>query len=1210
MQAGMVTLTTTSTPDHSREQLTLSSVQESSQTSTERLQRKRRATEPVFSSSIQKGVTCANPKLLYQVLYNATQGALSNRSTLERNCQNVGLQFHGETPGNGNCFFEAVSSQLQRLKYPVQLSPQQLRQDAVAFLKDNQLLQVSDGYINLAEFMYNESFEEYCARMAEDGEWADHILVVAMARTLQRDIMIVTSAPASGNDDNVAWVVGQDNFQGDPILLGHIWEHHYESLEPTDSTELEVKCQRHDVEKMGFEANDTKNQIDMFGKYGGQAVFLGAPAYNQDTINPIQVPMNQMNMFGSYRGDNVMMGFSGDNNSGQINPFQYDPHIQMNQMSMLGSYRGDNAMLVISGDNNSGQRNPFQYAPQVHMNQMNMFRGSRGNNVRMNFSGNNNAGQRNPFQYDPQIQMNQMSRFGNDGGDKAMTVFSGDHNFGIGNPVQYDPHVQYDTHVQYDPHVQYDTHVQYDPQVQMNQVGLFGNDGGDKAMTVFSGDDNFGIGNPVQYVLQVQYDPHFQMNQMNMFGNNEGYIFITDAPIDNIPGLNPTQYDLQDQMNLMDVFGNYGDHTNMPSVPIDNRTSLINPIQDDVQSQMLIAEDSSDHSQYLEESSEYSFDSDDFDYESMKRRKHRKLGQKYLKEIRSYLSDKPTIIHLVDKDFSIDNTIDDDELEKLKRTIFEVASQQPYWGEQIPTRWFLLEQQLIKLRDAGVKVISRSDVEKLNNEGTVQIKDSEEMDLFLTYLHETGTIIYFNIEVLKDNIILDPIWLIDALKLLINAHPNLPECLAENKSQSDNPVDSAIGQKWRDFKDKGILSPELVDALWTKEKHPQLHANKDHLLRVMEQFNIIAKPVSFSKVSENKVEEYFLTPCMLREECPKEVISPERDQRIVSTPVLCYIFRGKYLPPPIFHRLIADCITRWPVAKKKETQENLIFCGCCVFNLDLFHRLTLYCRSHIVFARITRMVNDEVKTVDAKLCTKVRMIISRTLTKITSYLSQNLQYGMSVQCPQYHDDDSEVGFSPLLDVWFAEEGHADDATITQEQINYFRLCVALITVCGNAMREVLRRYVPVGFRNIFDAILAIKNKLISGKKCLLNPNQITLVYPGPQKTGTLDQFDISLLYVLIRNVNVVKPPLNYNWGENPCDQPRDTSLWASVERIRLFRNHIIHSLDGQISDKDLEDYWNKFEAVIKDIETVIGVKVCSQMLEKLKNMVVSAYEAF
>ncbi|KAL3889445.1 hypothetical protein ACJMK2_001789 [Sinanodonta woodiana] len=440
----MVTSNTSSNPDHSGEQLTLSSVQESSQTSNEQLQRKRRATVPVFSSSIQKGVTCANPKLLYQVLYNEKQGALSSRSTLERNCQNVGLKFHGETPGNGNCFFEAVSSQLQRLKYPVQLSPQQLRQDAVAFLEDNQLLQVSDGYINLAEFMCNESFEEYCARMAENGEWADHVLVVAMARTLQRDIMIVTSAPASGNDDNVAWVIGQDNFQGDPILLGHIWEHHYESLEPSDSTELEVKCQRQAVEKMGFEANDTKNQIDMFGKYGGQAVFLGAPAYNQDTINPIQVPMNQMSMFGSYRADNVRMGFSGDSNSGQRNPFQYAPQIQMNQMRMFGNDGGDKAMTVFSGDDNFGIGNPVQYVPQV--------------------------------QYDPH---NQMGLFVNDGGDKVMTVFSGDHNFGIGNPVQYDPHVQ------------------YHPQVQMNQMGLLGNDGGDKEMTVFSGDHNFGIGNTV-----------------------------------------------------------------------------------------------------------------------------------------------------------------------------------------------------------------------------------------------------------------------------------------------------------------------------------------------------------------------------------------------------------------------------------------------------------------------------------------------------------------------------------------------------------------------------------------------------------------------------------------------------------------------------------------------------------------------------------------
>ncbi|KAL3889550.1 hypothetical protein ACJMK2_001888 [Sinanodonta woodiana] len=65
MQAGMVTLTTTSTPDHSGEQLTLSSVQESSHTSTERLQRKRRATEPV--SSIQKSTLTSFKNIIIQM---------------------------------------------------------------------------------------------------------------------------------------------------------------------------------------------------------------------------------------------------------------------------------------------------------------------------------------------------------------------------------------------------------------------------------------------------------------------------------------------------------------------------------------------------------------------------------------------------------------------------------------------------------------------------------------------------------------------------------------------------------------------------------------------------------------------------------------------------------------------------------------------------------------------------------------------------------------------------------------------------------------------------------------------------------------------------------------------------------------------------------------------------------------------------------------
>ncbi|KAL3889773.1 hypothetical protein ACJMK2_002101 [Sinanodonta woodiana] len=587
--------------------------------------------------------------------------------------------------------------------------------------------------------------------------------------------------------------------------------------------------------------------------------------------------------------------------------------------------------------------------------------------------------------------------------------------------------------------------------------------------------------------------------------------------------------------------------------------------------------------------------------------KTHEICERYFREIRSYLKDKPTRFHLIDEDFAIDNTIVDSKLEDLKRKIVEVASQQPYWGEKIPARWLPLEQELMRRKADGVKVISHEDVEKINKEGTVQIENSEELDLFLRFLHETGTIIYFSIEILRENIVLDPTWLIDALKTLINAQPDLPE----------GPADNVVSQKWSDFKGKGILSSELIDAIWTKEKYPELHAHRDHMLMIMEQLNIIAKPRAFSEIGE-KTESCYLAPCMLRQESPSEIISPEQDPRMVSTPVLCCVFTGKFLPPPIFHRLIAACITRWPVAKKKETSENLIFCGCCIFDLDLFHRLTLHCKSHIIFARITRMVVDEVKTPDDVLCTRVRKFITLNLSKITSYLGQNLKYEL---CTLWSPSQalSDDGSAPPFQMWFADEGHDWDSSILPEHMNHARIYVALVTVCTNALREILLTHVPKPYTNIYKAIYAKKADLTKKpqtrrgqcQNALLLPDQCQVVFPDPsiQYVASVNQFDITLLYILIRNVSTVSASL-MNWGNDPIEKPfRDRCLGASVERIRLYRNQIGHSMDGKLSQKDFEKYWNNIDAVLDDIEQALGTQGYRAQLEKQRRQVISVYEA-
>ena len=115
--------------------------------------------------------------------------------------------------------------------------------------------------------------------------------------------------------------------------------------------------------------------------------------------------------------------------------------------------------------------------------------------------------------------------------------------------------------------------------------------------------------------------------------------------------------------------------------------------------------------------------------------------------------------------------------------------------------------------------------------------------------------------------------------------------------------------------------------------------------------------------------------------------------------------------------------------------------------------------------------------------------------------------------------------------------------------------------------------------------------------------QIGILYPDPHNryTGTVDQFDITLLYALIRNVSAVVPP-GTGWGQPPDDNPRDISLGASVERIRLLRNTVVgHSVDYKVDEQSFENTWDAIAQTTDDIENVIGDKGYKTALRERKN---------
>ncbi|KAK3576896.1 hypothetical protein CHS0354_017566 [Potamilus streckersoni] len=612
----------------------------------------------------------------------------------------------------------------------------------------------------------------------------------------------------------------------------------------------------------------------------------------------------------------------------------------------------------------------------------------------------------------------------------------------------------------------------------------------------------------------------------------------------------------------------------------------------------------------------------------------REVSANYFRQIRFLLNDKPARFHLVDEDFVVDNTLCGPRHEALKRKIVELASKQPYWGEEVPARWLPLEHRLMVLKASGVKVVRVSILEDLNQTGSVQIETREELDLFLRFQHEMGSILYFNVEGLRENVVLDPQWLIDAVKSLITAEMfvllNYP----------------GIMKKWFELRDKGKLTPELIDAIWTKERHPEFHDNKEHILRLMEQLNIVVKPTFYGEDGEKCKEDYLLVPCMLRQKTPVDVICPRLNPQLESTPVLCFVFKGKFLPSAVFHRLLAACLAHWPIAKKKS--QNLIFCGCCVFELDVHHRLILHSRDYTIFARVTRIGITE-KAPSSELCIAAKEFINLKLSGIIGHLGQCLQYELHVQCTQFngedsvdslipvtllqennevtchsHDDGHAIVSRDLLKFWFkdkaeeVEEGDTD-TPITQEHINHARLCNALLTVCTDGLREILLNHIPAPHSNVSQVMLANKANLTKRRlvgqgqwqNALLNKDQCQLVFPDPQDryTGTVDKFDISLLYTLIRNISSVSAP-GKGWGNQPRDLPRDTSLGASVERIRLLRNKFTgHSGEGTISQQEFKECWRKIEDILHDIEKRIGSRDYKSAMDRRKKQAITPHEA-
>jgi len=157
------------------------------------------------------------------------------------------------TQGDGNCLSRALVAQCQRPTVRRQLELRRRHPSTYSELKawvvESMLEPQTEAMTDLRERFLeqqagavargerSESWQHYCWRMGQEGEWGDAVFLQAAAWYLNHDIIVV---PTGGSQDHMFFTISGNwrdervPCRGVPLILGYVNNLHYQSLLPMD----------------------------------------------------------------------------------------------------------------------------------------------------------------------------------------------------------------------------------------------------------------------------------------------------------------------------------------------------------------------------------------------------------------------------------------------------------------------------------------------------------------------------------------------------------------------------------------------------------------------------------------------------------------------------------------------------------------------------------------------------------------------------------------------------------------------------------------------------------------------------------------------------------------------------------------------------------------------------------------------------------------
>ena len=175
---------------------------------------------------------------------------------------------------------------------------------------------------------------------------------------------------------------------------------------------------------------------------------------------------------------------------------------------------------------------------------------------------------------------------------------------------------------------------------------------------------------------------------------------------------------------------------------------------------------------------------------------------------------------------------------------------------------------------------------------------------------------------------------------------------------------------------------------------------------------------------------------------------------------------------------------------------------------------------------------------------------------------------------------------------------------TPEKSTGFKLIRLIIDGGTTALRNVLQKCHP---GKSIKAILAPEKKYLGRLKFrIINQTQWDKLDPNPPKIPDINNFDITLLSILLRNICSLTAPAT-GWDKMP--NVSDNSDVSNIIRIKLFRNEVHdHISKTGVGTTDFEHYWKKISLVLvnlgidqSEIDSLKDEECGEEVIERLMN---------